>query len=253
MQKTIDQETNKLEEARLKKDRNFEQKALSSLGLCFARLGQTQKAIQYFEEQLEIVREQDDPKKLCELLANLGDANAILGNIERARNFYQEQLAIANTQGYLAHVGSSYNDLGFVHVKQNEILKGIECYVKALDVYQELKEYDKALELVVGIGLNYQKIGKLEKTCENLERALDASKYGLNCKRITLAAIPNHYHRKLSHFRTSRPTHTHHTSANRPPIIPPAMAAQRPVMAPRPEPTPKARAKGRAITATTIP
>ena len=177
MQKTIDQETNSLEEARSNNDRNLEQKALSALGLAFTRLGQIQKAIQYFEEQLIIVRKQDDTNNLCELLANLGDAFAVSGNIEKAKNYYEEQLAIANTMGHLAYVGSSYNGLGFVHVKRNEFPKAIECYLKALDVYQELKDHDKALELLVGIGLNYQKIGDLKKTCEYLERALEVSKY----------------------------------------------------------------------------
>ncbi len=176
-QQAIDLETYNLEEARRKRDRNLEQKALSALGLLFARLGQVRKAIQYFEEQLGIVREQDDSKALCELLANLGDAFAVSGNIERARNYYEEQLALGNISGYLSHVASSYNGLGFVHVKQNEILKAIELYVKALDVYYELQDHDKVLELLVGIGLNYQKLGELEKTCEYLERALDTSKY----------------------------------------------------------------------------
>ena len=178
----INLETNKLEEARRKKNHYLEQRSLSSLGLCFARLGQTKKAIQYFEEQLEIVRKQDDTNNLCELLANLGDAYAVSGNIERARKYYEEQLAIANAMGYLSHVGSSNNGLGFVHVKRNEFLKAIECYLKALDVYQELKNHDKALELLVGIGLNHQKLGNFEKTCEYLERALDTSKYVENWK-----------------------------------------------------------------------
>ena len=177
IQKVIDLETYNLEEARRKHDRNLEQKALSALGLIFTRLGQIQKAIQYFEEQLEIVREQDDSRKICELLANLGDAFAVSGNIERARNYYEEQLALGNTRGHLSHVGSSYNGLGFLHVKKNEILKAIKCYVKALEVYYEFKDHDKALELLVGIGLNYQKLGNLEKTCEYLEQALDTSRY----------------------------------------------------------------------------
>lgn len=177
IQKMIDMETFNLKEARSEGDRNLEQKALSALGLAFTRLGQTQKAIKYFEEQLEILRKQNDPKGMCELLANLGDAFAISGNIERARNYYEEQLAIATTNGYLSHMGSSHNGLGFVHVKKNEILEAIECYIKALDVYQELKDHDKALELLVGIGLNYQKLGDIEKTCEYLERALDTAKY----------------------------------------------------------------------------
>ena len=175
--RVIDSENLILSEARRKGDRAGEKNALSALGLTYARLGQTQKAIQYFEKQLEIVRDLADAEEKCGLLANLGDAFAISGNIDQARVYYQEQLFLAESRGYRAFVGSAYNGLGFVHVKQNKVSEGIECYVKSLAIYKEFENHDKELELLVGIGLNYRKLGELNRTLEFFELALNVSRY----------------------------------------------------------------------------
>ncbi len=176
-ERAIDSENLILSEAQRKGDRAGEKNALSALGLTFARLGQTQKAIHYFQKQLVIVRELKDVEEECGLLANLGDAFAISGNIEQAKKYYQEQLSLAQPRDYCALVGSAYNGLGFVCVKQGEIADGVDYYLKALAIYKDLENHDKELELLVGIGLNYQKLGKLKQTIEFLQQALQVSRY----------------------------------------------------------------------------
>jgi tetratricopeptide (TPR) repeat protein len=182
LRRVIESERFNLEEARRMGDRAREKNALSALGLAFTRLGQTQRAIQCFQEQLIIARETENVEEECELLASLGDAFAISGNIEAAKTHYQEQLLRADSAGFRAFVGSAYNGLGYVYVKQDKISRAIECYLKALTIYREFENHEKELELLVGIGLNYQKSGELEQTAEYLELALKAAKYLENRK-----------------------------------------------------------------------
>ena len=54
--------------------------------------------------------------------------------------------------------------------------------MKALEIYREVKNHDKELELLVGIGLNYQKLGELNQTIEFFEHALKVSRYLENRK-----------------------------------------------------------------------
>ncbi len=180
--RVIDSEKLILAEARRKGDRAGEKDALSALGLTYARLGQTQKAIQYFQKQLEIVCTLDDDEEKCGLLANLGDAFAITGKNESAKNHYREQLSLAQSRGYRAYEGSAYNGLGFIYIKQDKVARGIDCYLKALAIYKELENHEKELELFVGIGLNYQKLGELNKAVEFFENALKVSRYLENRK-----------------------------------------------------------------------
>ncbi len=182
LRRVIESERFNLQEARRMKDRAGEKNALSALALAFTELGQTQRAIQYFQEQLALVRETDDAEEECELLASLGDAFAISGHIDAAKKHYEEQLLRADAKGFRAFIGSAYNGLGFVFVKQDKIERAIECYLKALAIYREFENHDKVLELLVGIGLNYQKTGAQEQAVEHLEQALQTAKYLENRK-----------------------------------------------------------------------
>jgi tetratricopeptide (TPR) repeat protein len=182
LRRVIESERFNLEEARRIGDRAREKNALSALGLAFTKLGQTQRAIEYFQEQLVIVREAENVEEECELLASLGDAFAVSGNIDAAKKCYEEQLLRADSKGLRALVGSAYNGLGYVYVKKDKIARAIACYLKALAIYREFENHDKELELLVGIGLNYQKSGELEQATEYLELALKAAKYLENRK-----------------------------------------------------------------------
>ncbi len=205
LRRVIESERFNLEEARRLGDRAREKNALSALGLAFTKLSQTQRAIQCFQEQLVIVREAENVEEECELLASLGDAFAISGDIEAAKTYYQEQLLRADSNGLRAFVGSAYNGLGYVYVKQDKITRAIECYLKALAIYREFENHEKELELLVGIGLNYQKAGELERTAEYLELALNAAKYLENRKEEAhlLLDLGDTYYRLRDHERVN--------------------------------------------------
>jgi tetratricopeptide (TPR) repeat protein len=185
LRKIIEVETIFLQKARANADRESEKNALSTLALTYSRLGQTRKAIQYFEEQLNISRELENFEEVCGLLANLGDAYAVSGNIDRAKHYYEEQRILAESKGLHTYVGTSYNGIGFVFVKQGKIKQAIDFYFKALECYRELENDDKQLELLVGIGLNYRKIEQWEKAIECFEQAFKIAKYNENRKEET--------------------------------------------------------------------
>jgi tetratricopeptide (TPR) repeat protein len=185
VRKMIEAETIFLQKARGIADRQAEKNALSALALAYSRLGQTRKAIQYFQEQLNISQELGNHEEVCGLLANLGDAYAVSGNIDRAKHYYDEQRILAESQGLYAYVGSSYNGIGFVFVKQGKINQAIDCYFKALESYRELENDEKQLELLVGIGLNYRKIEQWEKALECFKQAFKIAKYNENRKEET--------------------------------------------------------------------
>ena len=167
---------------------------MSALGLAYSRLGQTRKAIQFFQEQLKISKEFEFCEEVCGLLANLGDAYAISGNIDRAKSYYEEQRILAESKGLYAYAGASYNGLGFVFVKQAKIKQAIDCYFKAFECYRELEDCEKQLELLIGIGLNYRKLENWETAIDCFQKALEIAKYIENRKeqihiRVDLAEV----------------------------------------------------------------
>ena len=176
-----------MEEARRMGDRPGEKNALSALALAFTQLGQTQRAIQYFQEQLAIVRETEDIEEECGLLASLGDAFAISGDIEAAKKYYHEQLLLADSRGYRVSIGSAYNGLGYVYVKQDKIARAIEFYLKALTIYREYENHEKELELLVGIEFACGQ-GALQKRTESVSSAFSLLQDGqIEVQRATAA------------------------------------------------------------------
>lgn len=182
LRRVVESETIFLKKARGIGDKKSEKNALSALSLAYTRLGQTQKAIEYFILQLEIAREFGDKEEQCGLLASLGDAHAITGKLEHARKYFEEQKSLAIENGFTAFVGSSFNGLGFIYVKEKKIKKAIDCYLKALSSYREQEDHDKELELLVGIGLNYKKLEQWEEAASFFVQALSTAKYVENRK-----------------------------------------------------------------------
>ncbi len=182
LRRVVESETIFLKKARAVSDKKAEKNALSALGLAYTRLGQTQKAIAYFLQELEITKELGDKEEQCGLLASLGDAYAISGNLDQARKYFEMQKTLAMKNGYSAFIGSSFNGLGFVYVKQNKIEKAIDCYLNALESYRRQKDHDKELELLVGIGLNYRKLGQWESATAFFVQSLATAKYVENRK-----------------------------------------------------------------------
>ena len=85
---------------------------LGTLGLAYARLGQAERAIGFYEQQLVIVREIGDRRGEGNALGNLGIAYADLGQAERAIGFYEQQLAIGREIGDRRGEGNALGNLG---------------------------------------------------------------------------------------------------------------------------------------------
>ena len=67
---------------------------LGNLGLAYAALGETRKAIEFYEKHMEIAREIGDRRGEGAALGNLGVAYANLGETRKAIEFYEKRLLI---------------------------------------------------------------------------------------------------------------------------------------------------------------
>ena len=82
------------------------------------RLGQVEKAIQYYEKALAISQEIGDRRGEGTRLGNLGLAYCSLGQVEKAIKYYEQALNISKEIGdgnegvWLGNLGSAYRDLG---------------------------------------------------------------------------------------------------------------------------------------------
>ena len=80
-------------------DRQGEANHLGNLGICYADLGQTQRAIELLRAGLAIAREIGDRQGEADHLGNLGGRYADLGQTRRAIDLYEQALAIVREIG----------------------------------------------------------------------------------------------------------------------------------------------------------
>jgi tetratricopeptide (TPR) repeat protein len=154
------------------KDRANEGATLGFLGIAYADLRETKRAIPYFEQHLVITRELNDRRGEGTALGNLGSAYYLLGDTKRAIQFYEERLVIARELrdrrgegNVLANLGNTYADMG-------ETKRAIQFYEQQLTIARELGER-RSEGMVLGyLGDAYADLGETKRALQFYEPAL---------------------------------------------------------------------------------
>jgi tetratricopeptide (TPR) repeat protein len=94
--------------ARKMGNREAEGAHLGNLGLAYAALGETRRAIELYEQRLVIAREIGDRRGEGADLGNLGSAHFTLKDYPRAVEYYNEQRVIAQEIGDRRGVGNAF-------------------------------------------------------------------------------------------------------------------------------------------------
>jgi tetratricopeptide (TPR) repeat protein len=166
-----------LKAASMTGNRRSESAHLGNLGVAYADLGETRKAIRYIERDLNIIRKIGDRKGEGVSLSNLGNRYVELGETRKAIEYYEQALAISyeagdkRGEGYcLGNLGSAYSNLG-------ETRKAIEYYEHALAIISHENGDRKAEGDTLGnLGGAYADLGETRKAIEYHEHALAISR-----------------------------------------------------------------------------
>ncbi|MCX9076293.1 MAG: tetratricopeptide repeat protein, partial [Candidatus Methanoperedens sp.] len=145
---------------------------LGNLGSAFYRLGQVEKAIQYYEKALAIDKEIGDRRGEGNALGNLGLAYDALGQVEKAIQYYEKTLPIDKEIGDRRGEGTTLGNLGNAFYSLGQIEKAIQYYEKALDIAQEIEDRKGEGNALGNLGIAYNRFGQVEKAIQYYERAL---------------------------------------------------------------------------------
>jgi tetratricopeptide (TPR) repeat protein len=111
---------------------------LGKLGILHYSLGEVQRAIEYYQQALEIAREIGDRRGEGADLGNLGNAYSDLGEVQRAIEYYQQALEIAREIGDRRGEGNHLGNLGLAYRDLGEVQRAIEYYQQALEIAREI-------------------------------------------------------------------------------------------------------------------
>ena len=160
------------EAARIAKNRAGEGKALGNLGVAYKNLGETRKAIGFYEQALVIDREIGDRRGEGTDLGNLGNAYAALGETRKAIGFYEQQLVIAREIGDRRGEGNALGNLGVAYKNLGETRKAIGFYEQALVIDREIGDRRGEGTDLGNLGNAYAALGETRKAIGFYEQQL---------------------------------------------------------------------------------
>jgi tetratricopeptide (TPR) repeat protein len=161
-----------LNAARQLQDREKEGHALGNLGTAYAILGETRRAIQFYEQYLAIAREIGDRRNEGAALGNLGIAYDRLGEAPLAIQFYEQHLAIACEIGDRRGEGAALGNLGIVYKNLGQTHRAIRFYEQALIIDREIGDRRGEGADLGNLGLAYCNLGETRRAVQVLEQYL---------------------------------------------------------------------------------
>jgi tetratricopeptide (TPR) repeat protein len=158
--------------ARRLKNRANEGYALNNLGVAYADLGETQRAIQFYEQRLIIAHELGDRRGEGRTLGNLGGAYADLGEPQRAIQFYEQNLIIAREIGDRRVEGGTLNNLGAAHYKLGDTQSATLLYEQALLILRDIGDRRSEGIGLWNMSLALDQLGQRDQAIKHADQAL---------------------------------------------------------------------------------
>ncbi|MDA1100962.1 MAG: tetratricopeptide repeat protein [Proteobacteria bacterium] len=172
MDKAIGYYQQQLVTARGIDDRRGAANALGNLGNAYARLGRTAKAIDHYRRHLAIAREIGDGRGEGGALGNLGNAYARLGQTERAIEHHQQALAVFREFGDRQGAGNALGNLGNAHADHGETARAIDYYQQQLVIARGIDDRRGAANALANLGLAHETLGQVAEAREAWTAAL---------------------------------------------------------------------------------
>ena len=145
--------------------------AMNNLGICYGTLGDTAKAIEFFERALAV------EMRLCCLhgqatqLGNLGICYKTLGDVPGAIDFHQRAFAIDEKLGHLQGQANHLGNLGTCYMQIGDIPKAIDFHQRSLAIDEKLGHLQGQAKALCSLGNCYQELGDIPKAIDFHERS----------------------------------------------------------------------------------
>lgn len=128
--------------------------------------GCLQKAIQCYEENLELMVSLDDRSAQGRAYGNLGNTHYLLGNFRKAISYHQQRLQLAKEFGDKAAQRRANSNLGNAHIFLGEFEVAADHYGKTYRLAQELGDRAVEAQACYSLGNTYTLLRDFERAIE---------------------------------------------------------------------------------------
>ncbi len=123
----------------------------NNLGTIVDRLGEWDKAIEYYEKSLKIKEKLGDFQGMAQTYNNLGLVYKDKSEWDKAIGYYEKSLEISEKLGDFQDMALTYINLGTVYKDKSEWDKAIEYYEKSLEISEKLGDFQNMALAKYGI------------------------------------------------------------------------------------------------------
>lgn len=132
-------------------DKKGEADVLINMGLIYAYLGEQQKALEYYQQSLELRRKLGDAGGAADTLINIGVSYRAIGDDERALDSFARALNIRHASGDKYGEANVQAKLGETHISLGEPSKAVEHYQQALPLFRAADNRDGETDVLVNL------------------------------------------------------------------------------------------------------
>ncbi|MGD2182280.1 tetratricopeptide repeat protein [Lusitaniella coriacea] len=154
------------------RERRGEGIILNNMGDAYRNLGQYEEAIEYYQRSLAIRKEVRDRAGEVITLNNIGDIYRRLGKNLEAIEYLQQALAIAQDADDLVGEGAVLNNLGNVYRNLGRYPRAIQYLQQALAIAQDADDLVGKGRTLDNLGMVYHSLGEYPEAIEYYNRAL---------------------------------------------------------------------------------
>lgn len=125
-----------------KNDRNvFIAECENRIGLCFSRLGVTDRAMEYFKSCKKRLSGTNDPLLESKIINNICEICYRRGNIDTAIELQQQAINCIMPLNDSTEISAYCNNLGILYMKAQKYKKARKCFQRAIE-YNNIKNYN---------------------------------------------------------------------------------------------------------------
>jgi tetratricopeptide (TPR) repeat protein len=161
-----------LELTRTQGNRAAEGYLLNNLGSNYMRLGELERAREFFMQSLDVSREIGDRRTESQILSNLGNAFRSRRDFEQAHNLYEQGLSIARQLGDIRGESQAIGNLGIAYAEMGQHERAIELFRRQLDITRQLGDLKGEAFALDNLANVFDMVGRREEALASAEAAL---------------------------------------------------------------------------------
>jgi uncharacterized protein (TIGR02145 family) len=149
---------------------------LNAAGYFYDEVGQYDRAMQCYEEALEIFKKQGEEGSIAAVLSNIGGVYKAWSQYDKAIQYFEQALEIQKRLGQESGVAIDLNNIGVVYQAWGQYDKAIQYFEEALEIFKKQGEEGSIATLLNNIGAVYNVWGQHDKAIQYYKQSLEFKK-----------------------------------------------------------------------------